>query len=202
MCQNWTNISPMLMASGGYWLNSKLTHLIMFTALTHCCLVTPYGVIDQDQPTLAKVMACCLTASSPYLNQCWLIISEVLHLNAIWQERFEISILDMSLITATSTRAQWVKVCANISMISMSNTFSWLMIVAFWYSFVFFSLVPLMGKYGIVFGKGSADNTPMPKPMVTEIMGALTHWGLLTHLPLDKMATILADNILKCILLN
>ena len=27
--------------------------------------------------TLAQVMACCLTAPSHYLNQCWLIISEV-----------------------------------------------------------------------------------------------------------------------------
>ena len=27
--------------------------------------------------TLAQVMACCLTASSHYLNQCWLIISKV-----------------------------------------------------------------------------------------------------------------------------
>ena len=28
--------------------------------------------------TLAQVMACCLTASSHYLNQCWLMISKVL----------------------------------------------------------------------------------------------------------------------------
>ena len=27
--------------------------------------------------TLAQVMACCLTAPSHYLNQCWLVISEV-----------------------------------------------------------------------------------------------------------------------------
>ena len=27
-------------------------------------------------------------------------------------------------------------------------------------------------------------------------------WLLLTHLPLDKMAAILADNIFKCIFLN
>ena len=29
--------------------------------------------------TLAQVMACCLTAPSHYLNQCWLIISKVLY---------------------------------------------------------------------------------------------------------------------------
>ena len=36
---------------------------------THCGLVTS---------TLVQVMACCLMATSHYLNQCWLIISEVL----------------------------------------------------------------------------------------------------------------------------
>ena len=30
------------------------------------------------ESTLAQVMACCLTAPSHYLNQCWLIISKVL----------------------------------------------------------------------------------------------------------------------------
>ena len=46
-----------------------------------------------------QVMACCLTAPSHYLNQCWLIISEVmwLHLRAFPREMFKISILDMSL---------------------------------------------------------------------------------------------------------
>ena len=32
----------------------------------------------RSMSTLAQVMACCLTASSHYLNQCWLMISEVL----------------------------------------------------------------------------------------------------------------------------
>ena len=36
--------------------------------------------------TLAQVMACCLTAPSHYLNQCWLIISEVL-----WHSPFYIT---------------------------------------------------------------------------------------------------------------
>ena len=37
--------------------------------------------------TVAQVMACCLTAPSHYLNQCWLIISEVWwHLRTISQE--------------------------------------------------------------------------------------------------------------------
>ena len=31
----------------------------------------------RSESTLTQVMACCLTAPSHYLNQCWLIISEV-----------------------------------------------------------------------------------------------------------------------------
>ena len=39
----------------------------------------PSGVIwrQRSGSTLTQVMACCLTAPSHYLNQCWLIISEV-----------------------------------------------------------------------------------------------------------------------------
>ena len=52
---------------------SAAEHCIM---LTLCGLVMPYGNISGW--TLAQVMACCLTASSHYLNQCWLIIIGVL----------------------------------------------------------------------------------------------------------------------------
>ena len=45
--------------------------------LTHCGLVASYGDRDLGQH-LARVMACCLMAPSQYLNQCWLMISEVL----------------------------------------------------------------------------------------------------------------------------
>ena len=39
----------------------------------------PSGAIwrQRSGSTLVQVMACCLTAPSHYLNQCWLIISEV-----------------------------------------------------------------------------------------------------------------------------
>ena len=43
--------------------------------LTHCGLVMPHG--NRSGSTLVQVMACCLTAPSHYLKQCWLIISEV-----------------------------------------------------------------------------------------------------------------------------
>ena len=61
--------------------------------------------------TLAQVRACCLTAPSHYLNQCRLIISEVLwhspEGNFPWN-MYDIDILDMSLIAAASPRGQWV----------------------------------------------------------------------------------------------
>ena len=45
--------------------------------------------------TLAQVMACCLTAPSHYLNQCWLIISKVLWHSSedIITRRFEDTII-------------------------------------------------------------------------------------------------------------
>ena len=43
---------------------------------THWGLVTPFG--DRSGSALAQVVACCLTAPSHYLNQCWFIISKVL----------------------------------------------------------------------------------------------------------------------------
>ena len=39
--------------------------------------MTPYGARDLGHSPLALVMACCLTAPSHYLNQCWLIINKV-----------------------------------------------------------------------------------------------------------------------------
>ena len=49
--------------------------------------------------TLTQVMACCLTAPSHYLNQCWLVISGFcgIHVRAIFQEILLISICKMNL---------------------------------------------------------------------------------------------------------
>ena len=49
--------------------------------------------------TLVQVMACCLTAPSHYLNQCWLIISESsdIHIRAISQEMLQPSITEICL---------------------------------------------------------------------------------------------------------
>ena len=47
-----------------------------YHGLTHYGLETSYG--DKSGSILAQAMACCLTAPSHYLTQCWLIISNVL----------------------------------------------------------------------------------------------------------------------------
>ena len=46
--------------------------------LNHCGLMTSYVNINRSGLTLIQVVACCLTAPSHCLNQCLLIISEVL----------------------------------------------------------------------------------------------------------------------------
>ena len=46
------------------------------TCFMFCCVLL--WVLIGSESTLAQVMACCLTAPSHYLNQCWLIISEAL----------------------------------------------------------------------------------------------------------------------------
>ena len=40
-------------------------------------LVLPYG--DRSGSTVVKIVACCLSVPSHYLNQCWLIINAVVH---------------------------------------------------------------------------------------------------------------------------
>ena len=73
---------------GPWWLRHKLLTAQLTQVSTLCPLVYcskevnplwPSDAIWQRRSgsTLAQVMACCLTAPSHYLNQCWLIISEV-----------------------------------------------------------------------------------------------------------------------------
>ena len=72
--------------------------------------------------TLAQVMACCLTAPSHYLHQCWLIIREVL-----WQSyegnitgdtsaiNYQFSLINYLFeILVKFPRGQWVKYCFSI----------------------------------------------------------------------------------------
>ena len=71
MCQMWSS------AWSYCSVNICSAYLVCYCIwLTHCGLMTPYGDRDLAQ-TLAQAIACCLTAPSHYLNQCWLIISEV-----------------------------------------------------------------------------------------------------------------------------
>ena len=67
--------------------DKPLSETMMVSLLTHICVTRPQWVnslwpsgtiwCHKSGSTLAQVMACCLTAPSHYLNQCWLIISEV-----------------------------------------------------------------------------------------------------------------------------
>ena len=52
----------------------ELIFQVSLPLLTHCGIMTPHGG-QRTRSTLAQVMACCLTASSHYLNKCWLLIT-------------------------------------------------------------------------------------------------------------------------------
>ena len=64
----------------------RQTKLILrVSAMTSVCSVAINAFWSRDvtwrhrsELTLAHIMACCLTAASRYLNQCWLIVNEVL----------------------------------------------------------------------------------------------------------------------------
>ena len=58
------------------WL---VIHILIWVNLCYINPLWPSGAIWRhgSGSTLAQVMACCLTAPSHYLNQCWLIISDV-----------------------------------------------------------------------------------------------------------------------------
>ena len=60
------------------WCYSIIHAVSLFTGC--CATLRPSDTIwrHRSGSILAQVMACCLTAPSHYLNQCWLIISKVL----------------------------------------------------------------------------------------------------------------------------
>ena len=62
--QWWPSLAPYMNGTSIWWVNS----------------LWPSDAIwrHRSMSTLAQVMACCLTAPSHYLNQCWLMIREVL----------------------------------------------------------------------------------------------------------------------------
>ena len=79
--------------------------------------------------TLVQVMACCLTAPSHYLNQCWFIISKGLWHSSedIIIRRFEVtnqwSKIEVCIfkITSRSPRGQWVNGCSKKFFILQNN---------------------------------------------------------------------------------
>ena len=96
-------------------LNIICKKFLYIALLTRCGLVTPYG--DRSGSALAQVMACCLTAPSHYLKQCWLIISQDLwHLpedNFRWNGQYIYPWYEFEnhwfKVTATFPWDQWVK---------------------------------------------------------------------------------------------
>ena len=77
MCDSHGNAASHLEPTMGTLWQPDTKVAVSRPNLTHWGLVTPFGNIGSGS-TLAQVVACCLTAPSHYLNQCWLIIRDVL----------------------------------------------------------------------------------------------------------------------------
>ena len=92
---------------------------IMIIWLTHCGLVMPYGKIELGQhcknrtgSTLAQIMACCLMATSHYLNKYRLLVGTILWHSSegiiIWRSE-DTTINETRLkIKSISPKGQWV----------------------------------------------------------------------------------------------
>ena len=88
-------------------------HTLLDSFFTHCGLVTSYG--NGSGSTLAQVMACYLTSLSHYLNQCWLIISEVHYQGSFTRDASSVNDYNLfetyiSKISFKFLRGQWVKI--------------------------------------------------------------------------------------------
>ena len=124
----WTNVDKNLwchMTSPGHHQLTTSPEAVSLTKPLmkfNGCLVNslwPSHAIRRQgtESTLAQVMACCLTAPSHYLNQCWLIISKVMwHLlegiiMRISEDTNRSNKIEnyTSRITFRSPRGQWVK---------------------------------------------------------------------------------------------
>ena len=104
-----------------YRISNSIWCINEFTNQLRINILWPSDIIWWDKYwwALALVMACCLMAPSHYLNQCWLLISEVLwcscHLRAISQHLpqilFCIMILKIILkkLLPCLPRGQWFK---------------------------------------------------------------------------------------------
>ena len=126
--------------------------------------------------TLAQVMACCLTAPSRYLNQCWLIISKVhwhssegnFTRNQYWRYLSLIWVLKLPIWdhSKKSIRHHWV----------------------YSLSYAFFMKLP-SGKWcSISLNSGSdnglvpSDSKPLPEPMLTKFYNVIWHYNFTTSM--------------------
>ena len=90
--------------------------------LTHCSLVMSYG--SRSWSTLTQVMAVFLMAPGHYLNQCWLLISNLGRVAFIWGHNHEkiwryqlIKQARILQIVSRSPRDQWVKLATDDHMV-------------------------------------------------------------------------------------
>ena len=106
--------------------------------------------------TLALVMACCLTAPSRHLNQCWQIISESsdIHIRALSQEKPQPSI---------------TKICLKITYLKFHSSFP----VANELSYTWAESAFGKGRHWLRWWFGWSGNRPPHEPNVIWILNAI-----------------------------
>ena len=144
--------------------------------ISHHGLVRLYRstVTYRSGSTFSQVMACCLTAPSHYLIQCWPIIKGVFFSFALWLFRMKRSWYQSLIVFESYTfEITTISPRGSVSLWSCSDSYTH---TSPW--------VPGTGKYPVCRYCGSWH---------TQILAALT------HCPLDKMPDFFADSIFKCI---
>ena len=76
-CQSWVDESVWLLGIFHITDTSYMYHVSVMFYFLNALWSSDTIWRRRSESTLAQVMACCLTAPSHYLNQCWLIISKV-----------------------------------------------------------------------------------------------------------------------------
>ena len=164
---------------------SVATVLSMHSCISSCLWVNSLGPSDaiwrwRSWSTLVQVMACCLTAPSHYLNQCWLITSKVLWYSSedIIIRRFEDTNQYIFKITLRSPKGQWANGYLWFTCVLQCCFTSTRIIVGFLCASPT-ALLNVRTSFMIADGLMPSDTKPVPQLMLTKFYDATK--GLVAH---------------------
>ena len=176
-----------------YWLNiqnwkcQNILHDFLFFCWYNLININAFEIINSLAPsdaiwwqksgsTLAQVMACCLTAQSHYLNQCWLINTKVLwHPRALSWEDLKIHI--------NKTRMKFEFLKSDPDLPGTNELILYSILCSWW---------PGTARRQCICSLSIYQIRLYASEQVTCI--SLTHWGRATHICVSKQTIIGSDN--------